>query len=129
MKIIYTLLLSLTAFFSCSLSLTAQSIQYSQDQIVGKWILKSASYNGLEVSLADIKDRISFEFSVDGKVIYNTPNGTSEEGVFLLKENKIVDPQVPEYPNADIISLTQKDLIIEVWEADDNVLMTFELER
>lgn len=129
MKIIYTLLLSMTAIISSSESLHAQAIQYSQDQIVGKWILKSASYNGLEVSLADAKDQISFEFSTDGKVIYNAPDGRSEQGIFLLKENKIVDPQVPEYPNADIISLTPKDLVLEMWEAEDSVLMTFELER
>jgi len=127
MKVNRLLLLFGVVFFLSASNLKAQSIQYSKDQIVGKWILKSASYNGLEVSLKGFKERISFEFSQDGKVIYVAPDGSKESGAFLLKENKIVDPNVPEHPDADIIDLTKDGLVLEMKEAEDSVLMTFEL--
>jgi len=127
MKINRLLLLFGAVFFLSVPNLEAQNIQYSKDQIVGKWILKSASYNGLEVSLQGLKERISFEFSQDGKVIYVASDGSQERGDFLLKENKIVDPKVPEYPDADIVALSKEGLVLEMKEAEDRVRMTFEL--
>lgn len=120
------LLCGVINFLSVS-GIQAQDIQYSKDQLIGKWILKSASFNGDEVSLQDCKNCISFEFFRDGQVTLITSDGSKERGDFLLRGNKIIDPGVPEYLNVDILRLTKNDLVLEMQEEVHKVLMTFEL--
>jgi len=110
-----------------STGIQAQNVQYSTDQLIGKWILKSASFNGREVPLQNSKDAMSFEFSEDGSVVLINFDGRKERGAFLLQDNKIIDPSIPEYPNADIVMLTKDDLVLEIREEVNKVLMTFEL--
>lgn len=128
MKITTQLLLLSGAmlFFSLS-SLQAQQVQYSKDQIIGKWILKSASYNEQNVFFKEPDSKVSFEFRADGKVTFITSDGKAAEGMFLVKENKLIDPKIPESPSADIISLTENGLVLAIEEEYDKVLMTFEL--
>ncbi len=112
--------------FSC---LKAQDVQYSGDQIIGKWILKSAIYNGKSISLADVTNHISFEFTSNGGVTFSNFNGKVENGAFLVKENKLIDPKVPESLSADIVSLSKNRLILSMNEDRNEVLMMFELQE
>lgn len=123
-----SLLLSLAFLFLSINTIVGQNVQFSQQQIVGKWILKSASFNGRDVYMADCKGQVFFEFSNDGKVKIASLNGEEKEGVFLLKENKLIDPKVPEFSNADILELTDKGMILEMKEDRDKVLMRFEID-
>ena len=129
MKVTNRLFLLFGVMYFLSLScLKAQDVHYSKDQIVGKWVLKTASFNGQSVPLADVTSRISFEFALNGKVTYLNFDGKLENGRFLLKENKLIDPNVAEYLHADIISLTKDGLVLEMKEDKNKIIMTFELE-
>ncbi len=123
------ILLCGAVFFLSLNAIQAQNIQYSQDQIIGKWILKSASYNGTYVSLENSVSPISFEFSLDGKVKYIALDGKMQESIFQLKENQIIDPKVPEYANADILELTKNAMVLKMQEEYNKVLMTFEIDK
>lgn len=118
------LVLALCVLFSSALQ--AQEATYSLDEIVGKWILKSANYNGNHIPMDLPGAQVSFEFKTDGSVLFISSEGKSEEGHFLIKDNKLIDPRVPEYPNADIISLSDEALILLMHEENNKVQMTFE---
>ena len=104
----------------------AQNITFSKDQIIGKWTLKSASYNGAAVSLADMKQKITFEFSEEGLVTLITPKGEEQKGMFAIKDNRLVDLTIPEQPDAHIIALSEKGLVLEMQEETNKVMMTFD---
>jgi hypothetical protein len=120
----------ITAFLSCfSLSfLNAQDVLYLEEQIIGKWVLKSAIYNREALSLVNEPNWLSFEFEKDGKVILKYADGRMEIGKFLIDENKLIDPNAPECLNADIVSLSKEGLILAMEEDKNRVVMTFELE-
>ncbi len=119
------LLLGVIGYLS-SVSLNAQDNYFSQDLIIGKWILKSALFNGTKIAFGATDQDISFEFLIDGKVVFISSEGEIERGNFVIKENKLIDPDVPEYPNADILSLTKNALVLLIKKEEDRVKMTFE---
>lgn len=105
----------------------AQNPVISADQIVGKWILKSASFNKEAVPAELVASWVSFEFGQDGKVLLKYADGKTESGDYLVRENKLIDPNAPEFLNADIISLSDESLILAMDEDTNRIVMTFEL--
>jgi hypothetical protein len=120
----------ITALLNCfCLSfLNAQEVFYLEEQIIGKWVLKSAIYNREALTLVNEPNWISFEFVKDGEVILKYADGRVETGKFLINDNKLIDPNAPECLNADIISLSKEGLILAMEEDKNRVVMTFELE-
>ncbi len=116
-------------FFMTIFSISAQENSYSNDQLLGKWILKSAQFNGQEISLAGVKSQVSFEFLDDGMVTLVTFDGKEESGAYEVEKNKLIDINLAERSGADIISLTENALVLSMEEDKNRVLMTFQLEE
>ena len=128
MKYSNTSLLLVASLFLLSISnLSAQDIQYSKDQIIGKWELKTALYNGNIISVERMDFKMSFEFAEDGEITFVNPNGVAETGQFIIENNKIIDPVTPEQPAAQILKLTSSLLILSITEDGNKMILTFEL--
>ncbi len=126
MKRIYTIVLFSTLSFLLYIPAFAQ-IDYSNDQIIGKWNLTSASFNGQEIMLSGIEE-ISFEFTNGGEVTLVRSNGMIEKGEYLIEAGYLIDPNTPEHLNANILGLTNDELILSMNEDLNEVVLIFELE-
>lgn len=121
------LLLIASLFFVSIVNLSAQNAQYSEDQLIGKWELKTALFNGNIVLVEKMDFKMSFEFTEGGMVTFISSNGIAEEGEFIVKDNKIIDPITPEQPAAKILKLTSNLLILSIIEDGNKMILTFEL--
>ena len=128
MKRTYTKALCSALILLFYFPLFSQSSDYSDEQIIGKWNLTSASFNGIDVAVVE-HDPFSFEFTNRGEVTLIKPNGTIEKGNYLVKEGKLIDPDTPEFLSASILTLTNDELILAMHEDQNEVVMVFSLEE
>jgi hypothetical protein len=128
MNKIYNIALWSLLFLSFSTSNFAQHSEYSGEQIIGKWNLRSASFNGKDVHLNQSEQGMSFEFTNNGLVMLFNSDGLLRQGQYVIEDDRLIDPNSPEYLNAHIISLSNDELILSMYEDHNEVLMIFELE-
>lgn len=123
--------ISLSVFFFVTLfqcftfTSSAQSRELHEDLIVGKWVLESASFEGIVIKAEVLGGRIAFEFTKDGTATFQSSEGQVEKGRYQIQANQLINPDTPGQVPADIVSLTKEHFVMSMEEEGETVTMTF----
>ena len=126
MKMIQSLLASTSLLVvllltSCS---TAKKSYAPEHMIIGKWVVQSVNVGGEIVPASLLGREIAFEFKSDGTTTFTTPSGTSEDGLYAVRQGKIYDLESPAEIPVDILELTREMLVISMIEEGERLEMT-----
>ena len=92
--------------------------------IIGKWVVQSVNVGGEIVPASLLGREIAFEFKSDGTTTFTTPSGTSEDGLYAVRQGKIYDLESPAEIPVDILELTREMLVISMIEEGERLEMT-----
>ena len=116
-----TILFAVVLLTSCS---TAKKFHTPENLIIGKWVVQSVNVGGEIVPASLLGREIAFEFKSDGTTTFTTPSGTSEDGLYAVRQGKIYDLESPTEVPVDILELTREMLIISMIEEGERLEMT-----